>query len=195
MKWAWFCPAIRVAPARTSVIFYLHHSYRRLGAVFLCFCGFSYLWKICNEIQNRWLPVEPIFMLELIPTAFSAWGTLRWEPLQGREQKSSDGYNTTHLWWHFLIIWRLSTKSNFTCSQQEEQATSKEWLSHPKMEASWMTWVQEIADFWTGLKQGAQAMLEATLILLMHKFLKARAVAEITWLGCKHCKEKPGTSF
>lgn len=43
-----------------------------------------------------------------------------------------------------------------------------------------MTRVQEIADFGTGLKQGAQAMLEATLMLLMHKFLKACAVAEIT---------------
>lgn len=54
------------------------------------------------------------------------------------------------------------------------------------MEGSWMIGMEEMANFWTakvegtGLKQGAQDMLEATLILDMHKLLKAHAVAETT---------------
>lgn len=52
------------------------------------------------------------------------------------------------------------------------------------MEGSWIIGMEDAADFWTAkvegthLKQGAQVMLEATLILCMHKLLKAHAVAE-----------------
>lgn len=49
-----------------------------------------------------------------------------------------------------------------------------------------MTAMEVMANFWTaevegtGLKQGAKVTLEATLILHMHKLLKAHAVAETT---------------
>lgn len=54
------------------------------------------------------------------------------------------------------------------------------------MERSWMIGMEEMANFWTAkvegtsLKQSAQVMLEAALILHTHKLLRAHAVAETT---------------
>lgn len=126
-----------------TVIFCIHYSYRRLGQTVLYFSGFNSPGKRCDDPLNPpAVGMSPFLCRSWYLTAPSfrhgqARATLQW-----KEQENCDICNTGYLWYYFLKIWRLSIKSNFILSQQE-QNTLKGWFSPPRVEGSWLAEMKE----------------------------------------------------